>query len=136
MSNKLNRRDSRSSQVSIQETQVWSAPIPPPELLQQYNEIIPNGADRILAMAENQSAHRIRMESMAIKANLNRATRGQLFAFLISILAISGGIYLAVIGKELGGGILGTGGLVALASLFLRERKSQIKEIAQKSPAR
>lgn len=36
----------------------FSGPIPHPDLLAQYDQIIPNGADRILLMAEAQSRHR------------------------------------------------------------------------------
>ena len=41
-------------------------PIPPPTLLSQYNQVIPDGAERILAMAEKDAAHQIYMEKTAI----------------------------------------------------------------------
>ena len=74
------------------------------------------------------------MEGIALRATLNRAMRGQIFAFAISVLAIGGGIYLGLDGKELGGGILGAGGIVLLVGLFLRERKTQTKDLARKNP--
>jgi uncharacterized membrane protein len=44
------------------EAALFSGPIPPPDLLERYNQIIPEGADRILKMAEKQSAHRQKIE--------------------------------------------------------------------------
>ena len=43
-----------------------SGPLPDPESLGHYNEIITNGADRIMAMAENQQQHRIFIEKKVI----------------------------------------------------------------------
>ncbi len=40
--------------VSARQT-MFQGPLPPPELLEAYNKIIPNGAERIVAMAEKQS---------------------------------------------------------------------------------
>lgn len=31
----------------------FQGPIPPPQLLEQYSKVIPNGAERIMAMAES-----------------------------------------------------------------------------------
>ena len=30
----------------------WQGPIPPPALIQQYNQVVDNGAERIMLMAE------------------------------------------------------------------------------------
>lgn len=58
----------------IQVQAAFSGPIPPPEMLAQYNAVLPNGADRIVKMAEDQSAHRRRVES-----------RGQIFGFALAL---------------------------------------------------
>lgn len=38
-------------------------PLPPPAILADYNAIVPDAAERILAMAERQNEHRISMEA-------------------------------------------------------------------------
>lgn len=48
----------------------WSGPLPPPGALQQFNVIIPNGAERIMAMVEQEQAHRIAIESKALRAEV------------------------------------------------------------------
>jgi len=46
-------------QLVAQVTQeTYQGPIPPPSLLQEYDAVVPGSAERILAMAERQSAHR------------------------------------------------------------------------------
>ena len=42
--------------------QTFSGPLPPPDALKRYSDIIPNGAERIMAMAEEQSKHRRELE--------------------------------------------------------------------------
>jgi uncharacterized membrane protein len=56
----------------------FSGPLPPPGMLARYNDALPDGADRIVKMAEDQSSHRRRMES-----------RGQIFAFVLALVARS-----------------------------------------------
>lgn len=36
----------------------FSGPLPPPQVLAQYESILPGSANRILSMAEKQSEHR------------------------------------------------------------------------------
>ena len=49
--------DARHSQTPTQRVSAsisaFKGPLPPPELLERYNQIVPNGADRIVAMAES-----------------------------------------------------------------------------------
>lgn len=45
----------------------FSGPLPSPEILQQYNNVIEDGAERVVKMAENQSKHRMQLENFAIK---------------------------------------------------------------------
>ena len=44
-------------------TEGYSGPIPPPNALRLYEDILEGSANRIITMAENQSSHRQRMEA-------------------------------------------------------------------------
>ncbi|MFH1760058.1 MAG: DUF2335 domain-containing protein [bacterium] len=57
MSNKKNK----SSNIQVQQAS-FSGPIPHPQILQKYNEIVPDAAARIIKMAENQATHRQDLE--------------------------------------------------------------------------
>ena len=60
----------------------WSAPLPPPDLLKQYNEVFPGCAERIVAMAESQSSHRQQVESNVIAGNVTSQTTGLWLGFI------------------------------------------------------
>ena len=40
----------------------FSGPLPPPNIIKGYEDILPGAADRILSMAENQAKHRQEIE--------------------------------------------------------------------------
>lgn len=94
----------------------YNGPIPPPNMLQQYDDILPGAAERILRMAEEQSAHRKELEKKVIEGDDKRASRGQVFGFIIALVVITAGFVLMFTGKE----TLGISSIVtALSSLVL-----------------
>jgi Predicted membrane protein len=64
----------------------WSGPLPPPEALARFNDIVPNGAERVFKMAEDEQAHRIASENTGLIASIAEAKRGQLLGASISIV--------------------------------------------------
>lgn len=97
-----NQRGQRPPQVQQQTNQVvrqeWAGPLPPPAALERFNQIIPNGADRIVAMAEKEQAHRIDYEKTGLAATVREARRGQILGAIISVVAIGGAIFNSYIG--------------------------------------
>ena len=63
----------------------FSGPIPPPDLIEKYERIIPGSADRIMTMAEKQAAHRQAMEKKMIESESRDGLLGIIFAFLLGI---------------------------------------------------
>ena len=49
--------------TTLQETIIRQSPIPTPEEMEKYNQIIPNAADRILKMAEDERIDRNKREN-------------------------------------------------------------------------
>ena len=43
----------------------WTGPLPPPDILQEYDAVIPGAANRILVLAENLRQHNIGMAKAA-----------------------------------------------------------------------
>jgi uncharacterized membrane protein len=41
--------------AEVHRESLFIGPIPPPEVLKGYNDCVPDGADRVIKMAENQS---------------------------------------------------------------------------------
>ena len=97
----------------------WQGPLPPPHELRQYNEIVPGAADRIIEMAEKQSDHRIQMEKTVIGGDSKRSYIGIFAAFILSAMAIGGGIYLIANDHDWAGSILIGLDMIGLASVFI-----------------
>ena len=72
----------------VESSMTYSGPIPHPQLLREFNDVIPNGADRIMTMAENQSGHRIKLEEKVVDANNRDSLLGVIFAGIIAILIV------------------------------------------------
>lgn len=108
-----------------------SGPLPPPEILRQYDEIVPDGAERIMAMAEKEQAHRHHINHR----EESRATLG-IFSSLGIVIVFAG---VASFALSLGyaveaAAILGTT-LVGIVGAFIygargqhAERMKQIEE--------
>lgn len=124
---------------SVEITQAsFTGPIPPPELLRQYDEIIPSGANRILTMAENQSSHRIELERTVIKGDNRRANAGLATGFIFGLIAFYLSYLLVMAGHDLAGIALGTTDLVALVGTFVygtRARKQERQRRDEKNKA-
>lgn len=83
------------TQVRVQQ-QSWEGPLPTPDALRAFNEIVPNGAERIFSMAEREQAHRIAIEDRGQLATIREMRWGQWLGALISLAAIVGAIYLSI----------------------------------------
>lgn len=128
--------DQASPGTSIQarfQGEFFSGPIPPPNLLARYNEVVPNGAERILAMAERQGLHREGLEKQVVEGNLKSTKQGNNRAFILALVVVLGGIYLMATGKDGWGFAAIITSLTALVSVFAIAKIEQRKERVEKS---
>lgn len=110
----------------------FQGPLPPPEALEQYGRIVPNGADRIVAMAESQMRHRQALESAVVNGNVEAQRRGQVMGFILGLVAILGGIGLIAFDKDVEGLSAIITAFVALAGVFVYGRVEQRRERERK----
>ncbi len=101
-------------------------------MLAQYNNCLPNGAERIVALAERQAEHRQALEGAVIRGNIRAEARGQVFAFLLGLAAIVGGIVLIALGKDVQGLAAIVTAFAGLAGVFVYGRRQQAKERERK----
>lgn len=122
----------KASAASITTTQTtfaqYAGPIPDPENLAKYNEIIPDAANRILKMAESQASHRQDLESYVVKTNARRAYLGVVCAFIICMTTTLCGFYLVLNGFSIAGTVFTGLGLTGLAATFIYGTQSQKEE--------
>jgi uncharacterized membrane protein len=125
---------SQSTALRIQAA-AFSGPLPPPDALERYNQIVPGAAERIIAMAESQHTHRQALEKHVIHSNISAQRLGTVLGFVVAMTVVIGGMYLIHEGKS-GEGLAAI--LTALASLvgvFLYSKREQRKELAKKTEA-
>lgn len=116
----------------------FSGPMPHPDILRGYKELISDAPERILKMAEQEQIHRMMIEKQVLEQNGNnikeaaKANRlSQIFAFFLTVLLIIAGVLLTIVGYvAVGITIFGTT-IVALAAVFITGksiRQSKKKE--------
>ena len=122
--------------TSLSYSKVYSGPIPSPELLAQYDEVVPGSAELIVGQFIKQGDHRIEIEKLAIQAAIQRSKWGLIAGFVLALVTIAGSFYMMFLGKETVGfaGILLAIG--SLAGTFVYGTLSQRKEREEKEKLR
>lgn len=124
------------SERSITTRVDFQGPLPPPDILVQYNEASPGAADRIIALAEKQSEHRMHLEKTVVEGDSRRASWGMGAGFTLSVLMIAAAGYMAYAGAPWAGVSLGGLNIATLAGVFVYGTRSRRAERSGKdSPA-
>ena len=116
--------------ISIKQS--FSGPLPPPEVLGRYSEVVENGAERIMRKFEKQTDHRMELENFAIKNQIKQSGRGQNFGFLIVLLCIGCTVFFAMEGFVSLAIAFGTTTILGLASIFVLGKLLQSKDKDEK----
>ncbi|MFT4190894.1 MAG: DUF2335 domain-containing protein [Comamonas sp.] len=95
-----NAEQARQQQAAVVQSQQWEGPLPPPGALQQFNAIIPDGANRIMAMVEAEQAHRIKTDQEVLAATVKDTRRGHWIGLTISLCALIGAGVTAYLGAH------------------------------------
>lgn len=127
--NNLNNRNS----VIVKETySAFSGPLPSPEVLKKFDEVVPGAAERIIKMAEEQSSHRRGLEKGVIESDIIRSKWGQILGFIIAIVGLVVSALISVYGNAIAGGIIGVGTLASLVGVFMYGSKTRSIEREEK----
>ena len=95
-------------------------------------DVVPNGAERIVALAERQVEHRQSLENAVVHANIRAESRGQTFAFLLALIVVVGGIVLIAFNKDVQGLAAIITAFIGLATVFVYGRWQQKQERERK----
>jgi uncharacterized membrane protein len=123
----------RAAHLSITTESSFSGPIPPPDLLAEYERILPSSASRIFEMAERQSAHRQQLENNAISHQLKQSGRGQLFGFILGIIGVIGATVVGIFGHWGVGVAVAAGTLGTLTASFVIGQSNQKNDLKKKA---
>ena len=111
----------------------YSGPIPPPSLLEEYNRVIPGSAERIIALYEAQTNHRISLEKKVTNSDIVRSWAGLILGFIVAVMVMSCGTFLAYTNHEWVGGAMSLTGLGSLVGVFVYGSRSQRTERIEKT---
>jgi len=109
-------------------------PLPDPETFTAYANLIPNGADRIMQMAEKQLDHRISLETKTIGSQMTQSNIGQFLAFFLAAGFLYASYSCVMAGHSWLGAILGIGGLTGLVTAFIKGKSYQRTNLKEKRP--
>lgn len=86
---------SNSSQIAQ-----WQGPLPPPGALEQFDRIIPNGAERIMVMCEKEQDARIHNERRITTAEIAIEAGGRVIGALLILACVAAAIWSISVGAD------------------------------------
>lgn len=108
-----------------QQVTAYRGPVPPPQLLREYDEVVPGAADRILAMAEMQTMHRVDLEATVVKGDSRRSWVGLWLGFALCLGVLVAGVAVCFGGSPTAGAAIITTTIVSLAGIFVYGQTSR-----------
>lgn len=122
--NKPSRQNQPNTLVYAQKQISHSGPLPAPETLREYDDLIPGTAERIIEAFTKQVDHRIDVEKKAVSHGMWIEKAGQIFAFILALVTLGGSFWLITSGFS-GAGIAGIITAVAgLIGIFIYHNKT------------
>lgn len=125
----------RSGTITLTaQTVQFSGPLPPPELLAEYERLFPGAAERMMRQVELQSAHRREIEHLVVKGNVRDSRLGIVAGVLVALgcLAVAG--YAVRRGHPTVAITIATATIGTLAGTFVYGTRAAQKDLATKRP--
>lgn len=130
MSNKPKQRNQSNppTQITVEQQQYYTGLIPPPQMMEQYKNVLPSLPEKLVDWVEQESKHRRRMEHKII----NRGTLIDLSRTVAGLIALAGitivGYLFMKEGHPTQGAAIITGVVVSAAGIFVTRTYKQSKE--------
>jgi len=102
--------------------------LPPPQVLEHYERIVPGAADRIIAVAERQAGHRRQLESRFMTAIVANSRIGLVFGFLIGLGGLVAATVIAIYGDPRAGVGMGLLTLGSLVGVFVHGSRVKVDD--------
>ena len=114
---------------AVQTVAVATGPLPPPDQLASYDQVVPGAANRILLMAENEQQNRMAI----VSAQIRQSDRGQWLAFFLALCFLIACVLVTLAGQPVVGGILGGTTVLGVVTIFITG-KAQQKPAGEEKP--
>lgn len=114
---------SAARQITVtEESRSFSGPLPAPEVLQQYGDIVSDAPERILRMAEHNGQYLRELGMQALTSERRERRLGQWLGFSIGIAALGTASFCAWQGQGIAAAIIGGATLASLVTVFVTGR--------------
>lgn len=124
-----NQNQSQAELTLIRQQQMtFSGPLPPPQVLHMYNEVVPGMAERLVTAFEAQQAHRFSIENKVVDHGISRANDGLKYGFWIALAGMFVATVAVVCKQQWAASIVGGGTLSTLVTTFIVGQSQQKKE--------
>lgn len=126
----MKKPTAKASQVTTRQEivqQAWAGPLPPPQILRDFDQIVENGAERIMAAWENETAHRRAMEKRELKLIAYEAIFGKFCALIFVLAALGATAYAIHEDCPWIAALLGTGTIAAVVWAFVKISRPEKK---------
>lgn len=118
--------------ITMVAMQQFSGPLPPPHILAEYDKVLPGAAATILARAEKQSDHRMKLEKTVIPAQQRESARGQIFGLIVAITGILIGGACILTGHDVAGATVIGIDLLGMVTVFVTGKAAMALELMKK----
>lgn len=105
---------------------IYKGPLPPSEMIIEYNKLYSGSAEKMILMAEREQVHRhlhcsaeLDLTRYQMRARERSIERGQWMGLSIALVVFSLCTYLIATGNEVAGTLLASVDLLALVALFV-----------------
>lgn len=117
------RKHQRNNKEEITTTQItqsieYQGILPPPNILEGFEKVLPGAAERIVQMAEKQIDHRLKSEDKELESIIktrNKISNYPIYAFIIILVLIISSVILILKDKQVEG-LLTLAGTMAMAT--------------------
>jgi len=126
------RAELKSALALSFEATYYKGPLPHPDILERFDELVENGAERIFSKFEKQSDHRRDIETKVINAQIKESSRGQTFGLIIGLAFGIMAFIAALLDHDAFASVFGGTTIVGLVGTFVYGKKSQKKSLKEK----
>lgn len=107
--------------------QSYSGPLPPPDVLREYEETMSGMSDRIVTRWETEQKHRHEMDQLILNREFNLKLIGNILGIIALTLMLLVVSYLAFLGHPAEAVGLGVGTIVSVVAIFVLARRYDIE---------
>lgn len=109
--------------LSVVSRKSFSGPLPPPHILAEYNEIVPDAAERIFQLTEREAKFRHDINNASLQGDIKKDKRGQWMGFSIALAGFACATIMVLNGYEIAGSVIAAFDIVGLVAVFVIGRR-------------